>query len=804
MGTSLTLAEAVSLYEDSPCGYASLTLDGTILRSNRTLAGWLGADESGPLQGRAFGDLLTAPSKLLYGTYYASLLQTQGSVGDLALELSRGGRPPLAVMITSRIVTDGDGGPLNVSVSLFDITERRRYERDLLVAKRKADTLADVVRFSETAILTASFDLELETWNTAAQHLLGEPLAEAKSLYELLPKPCLERFVHSLENLAPVIFEQQMSGNTLARITAYPLSDGIAVFLADITQERASQTALQRAHERFSLTTMATSDGIWDLDLETGALYTSARVQAMLGHEERDVTQDADEWLQQVHPEDLPKVRVNQAMSRGIKDERFETEFRVCHQDKSWRWLHSRGMPLLGPDGTLVRMIGSITDVTLRKREDSLTGLHTRLSLLEHLESLIVKPHSSEGGLALFFIDLDSFKKVNDGLSYNVGDRVLLEIAQRLKTFLGSTTVSLAARARADEFLVLLDGVGTPERAYAVAEELHTALERPLLTGAQPVRISVSIGIALPGSATGSAQELLRNADLAMHRAKAEGTGGTVLFFDAMRLNLSERMALEADLYRALEADELQLFYQPKVDLKTEAVIGFEALGRWPHPTRGMVPPDIFIGIAEESNLICEIGRWTIRTAVRQLAVWRQQSVVSLTSTMSVNLSPKQFGDPDLVSFLRSELRRNHLPAASLTLEVTEGVLIGDSDQARRILTELKEVGVGLDLDDFGKGYSSLSYLDRYPFDTLKVDRAFISRLGGADDSSTITRSIVALGHALELKIVAEGVETRDQVAILLSMGCSYGQGYFFARPLPACELEKLLLQRQSSLATVA
>lgn len=793
MGTALTLDEAVSLYEDAPCGYATLALDGSVLRSNRTLAGWMGLDASETLEGRSFQGLLTAASKLLYGTYYSSLLQMQGSVGDLALELSRDGQSPLPVMITSRIMKAGENRPSCVSMTLFDITERRRYERDLLSAKRKADTLADVVRFSDTAILTASFDFEVETWNAAAQRLLGDPLASTSSLYNLLPASWIEQFIRSLETASPVVFEQQVTPGALCRITAYPLTDGIAIFLVDITQERASQTALQQAHERFALTTMATTDGIWDLDWETSVLYSSARVQAMLGMEARDVQQSLAEWLERVHPEDIQRVRVNQAAFLETPNQRFETEYRVRHQDKSWRWLHSRGMPLLSSEGALVRMIGSLTDITLRKKEDSLTGLHTRLSLLEHLDDQV--PRSISGhAFALFFIDLDSFKKVNDGFSHAVGDQILMDIARRLRGFLGANTASVAARARADEFILLLQGVGNGEQAWSAAQQLHEVLERPFLTGEQQIRISTSIGVALASDVVNSAERMLRDAGLAMHRAKAEGPGHTVLFSDAMRLELSDRMALEADLYRAIEADDLLLFYQPKVELRTGEIIGFEALGRWPHPTREMVPPDIFIGIAEESSLICEIGRWTIRTAVRQLAKWRKQAIVSSWTTMSVNLSPKQFGDPDLVSFLRAELTHHHLPAACLTLEITEGVLIGDTEQAYRILAELKEVGVGLDLDDFGKGYSSLSYLDRYPFDTLKIDRAFICRLGSEDDSTTITRSIVALGHALKLKVVAEGIETHGQLERLLAMKCTYGQGYLFGKPSPAVEVERLLL----------
>ncbi|MGI4830801.1 MAG: EAL domain-containing protein [Janthinobacterium lividum] len=799
MGTGLTLEEAINLYEHAPCGYVSVTMDGTILRANRTLAEWLGMHGSGVLEGRAFQDLFTAPSKLLYGTYYSSLLQMQGSVGDLALELSRVGMPPLPVIITSRIIDDGENRPAYISSTLFDITERRRYERELLVAKRTADILADVVRFSDTAILTASFDLDIETWNAAAQRLFGELLARPGSLSDLLPDSCVEQFVRSLETDSPAIFEYKVTSKALCKVTAYPLSDGIAIFFADITQDRASQAALQQAHERFALTTMATSDGIWDLDCETGVLYTSGRVQTMLGMEEREATQAFDEWLKRIHPVDAKKVRMKHAAFREIPGQRFESEYRVRHQDTSWRWLHSRGMPLLGPEGTLIRVIGSLTDITSRKQQDSLTGLDTRLSLIEKLDERISEAKPNHDGCALLFVDIDSFKKVNDGFSHIVGDQVLVEVARRLKTFLANDKRNIAARARADEFALLLNGVHDPEQAWLLAQQLHDALQLPFLTAGQQIRISASIGIALVKTAAGTADHMLRNADLAMHRAKAEGSGQTALFSDAMRLELSDRLSIEADLYRALEAGDLALFYQPKIDLVTEDVIGFEALGRWKHPTRGMVPPDVFIGIAEESQLICEIGRWTIRVAVRQLAEWRMRGLVSSSTTMSVNLSPKQFGDPDLIEFLRIELARNNLPAACLTMEITEGVLIGNSAEARRVLAELKEVGVGLDLDDFGKGYSSLSYLDRYPFDTLKLDRIFISRLGSEDDSSTITRSIIALGHALELKVIAEGIETRDQLKSLLAMGCHYGQGYLFAKPSAASDVERTVLLHGTS-----
>ena len=793
MSAALTREEAVSLYEDAPCGYVFLSLAGTVLRCNNTLARWVGLSSSEDMEGQPFEAFLTAASRLLYGTYYSSLLQLHGVVSDIALELRQDTSQPLAVMITSRLKAAGESQPSYISATLFDMTERRRYERELVIAKRKADTLADVVRFSDTAILTASFDLELETWNAAAQRLLETSLAAVGSLYNLLPESCIHQCKRSIELASPVVVEQQIAPGTIWRITSYPLSDGVAVFLLDVTQERAAQTALQQAHERFALATMATSDGIWDLDWQTDALFTSGHVQAMLGMEAKDLHQNLASWLRRVHPEDVHKLRFSQVVPVQESGQRFEAEYRIMHEDRSWRWFHSRGMPLLSRDGSLLRVIGAVTDITLRKKEDSLTLLHTRLSLLEHLDRYFTGELDKDYGVALFFVDIDSFKKVNDGFSHAVGDQVLVEVSRRLRSFLGTHKDSIAARARADEFLVLLHSVQDSAQAWSIARELHVSLERPFFAGEQLVRISTSVGIALAGEATTSAERMLRDADLAMHRAKAEGTGNTVLFSHAMRLELADRLQLEADLHRALDEDNLSLLYQPKVDLRTREIVGFEALGRWHHPTRGMVPPDTFIGIAEESELICDIGRWTLSVALRQLAEWRQRAAVPLTTTISVNLSPKQFGDPGLVIFLRTELARNRLPATCLTLEVTEGILIGNTEQASRILTELKNVGVGLELDDFGKGYSSLSYLSRYPFDALKIDRAFVSKLGSEDDSSAITRSIVALGHALNLRVIAEGIETLDQLHLLVAMGCSYGQGYLFAKPSSNTELQQVL-----------
>lgn len=802
----LTAEQLHELHEKAPCGYIGTTLDGNLLHANETFATWVGRSKA-ELYNTNLRDLLTAASKLLYDTYYSSRIQLERAVNDIYLDLICRGETTLPVLLTSAVRNGEPGSPDVVLTTMFNVEERQRYEREILVAKRRADTMADVVRHTGTAVLTVSYEFELTSWNTAAEQLWAKQsslLQRGTTVSALFPDDLGMELLQVLENNLSFDSEFQLGPDCLCRAQAFLLSDGVGLFLEDITEKKAQEAALEAAHERFNLVTRATTDGIWDLNLCTDDVYLSARLMGMLGLDPSDTVEKRRFWLDRIHPRDVERFhREMHPLLVGYQS-RVEAEYRVRHENGSWLWLHSRSLSISNVSGEPTRIVGSVRDITKGKLQDSLTGLHTRISLLESLERRLGIEERNGCACAILFVDLDGFKRINDGLGHRSGDHVLQHVGKRLDSILSFSSLSIAARLGGDEFVIVVDEAPTPTFALDLARKVHACVQQPLLVEGRPLNLSASIGVALSTDQRVSAEELIRNADVAMYRAKASGRAQTVLFTESMRQEVHDRMELESDLRLAVKRDELTLYYQPKVVLDTREIIGFEALGRWFHPKRGMVPPDVFIDIAEESSLICEIGLWTIREALSQLARWRRDGVAGPDMTMAINLSPKQFGDTRLIETLKQELEANDLPGASIELEVTEGVLIGDAEEALRMLEQLKQTGVGLELDDFGKGYSSLSYLHRYPFSSLKVDRSFTNRLGSDEGSLAITKSVIALGRALGLEVIAEGIETERQARFLVEMGCSYAQGYLFYKPMPPAELERTLKSPRPILQSVS
>src|SRR6267143_1983527 len=394
---------------------------------------------------------------------------------------------------------------------------------------------------------------------------------------------------------------------------------------------------------------------------------------------------------------------------------------------------------------------------------------------------------------AVLFLDLDGFKMINDSMGHLIGDQLLLGVANRLEKCLRSTdTVArlgetfTVARLGGDEFTVLLDDIKDPSDAKRAADRMMKALATPFILGGKEVFTSVSIGIALSNSAYELPEEILRDADTAMYRAKSLGKARYEVFDADMRASVMARLQLETDLRRALERGELRNFYQPIVALASGEIAGFEALLRWQHPTRGLLGPIEFIPVAEETGLIRELGWWNLREACRQISEWRGGLIAQRRLTISVNLSAKQFLQPNLVEDIRKLLIELALPPEALKLEITESTVMADPSAAVEMLQHIKSLGIHLAIDDFGTGYSSLSYLHRFPLDTLKIDCSFISSMGDDGEGMEIARTILPMANNLRLDVVAEGVETIQQVALLKKLHCKYGQGYYFSRPLSA------------------
>jgi diguanylate cyclase (GGDEF)-like protein/PAS domain S-box-containing protein len=579
-----------------------------------------------------------------------------------------------------------------------------------------------------------------------------------------------------------------------------------AVALARIGTQlshKRAQEGLRESEERYALAARGANDGLWDWNLDGNVVYFSTRWKSMLGYQESEIGDKPDEWFSRIH--DADRERVNQEIAAHQKGEvpQFESEHRVLHRDGTFRWMLCRGLAIHNGSGKTSRMAGWQTDITEGKVSDPLTGLPNRLLFTDRVGRLIKHAKRRKEYLfAVLFLDLDGFKMINDSLGHLAGDQLLVGVASRLEKCLRATdTVArlgegfIVARMGGDEFTVLLDDLKHSDDAKQAAERLMKAVTSPFMLGGREVFTSLSIGIALSNSGYEQAEDILRDADTAMYRAKSMGKARYEIFDADMRASVVARLQLETDLRRALEHGEFHNVYQPIVSLASGQIVGFEALLRWQHPTRGLLGPEEFITVAEETGLIRDLGRWNLREACRQMAEWRADYNAYSQLTMSVNLSPKQFLQANLVEDIESLLRELNLPPQALKLELTESTVMGDPSAAAEMLQQIKSLGIGLAIDDFGTGYSSLSYLHRFPLDTLKIDRSFISSIGNGEDTE-IARTIFPMALNLHLDVVAEGVETIEQLVLLKKLQCKYGQGYYFSKPLSAEAARSLLAEQ--------
>jgi len=564
-----------------------------------------------------------------------------------------------------------------------------------------------------------------------------------------------------------------------------------------------AQEALRESEERYALAARGANDGLWDWNLLTNAVYLSPRWKSMLGFQEHEVEDRLEEWFGRIHDADRERVREEiTAHQRGLTPH-FESEHRLLHKDGGFRWMLSRGLSVFDVSGKALRMAGSQTDITERKVSDPLTGLPNRLLFTDRLGRLIKHSKRRKDHLfAVLFLDLDGFKMINDSLGHLVGDQLLVGVANRLEKCLRSSdTVArlgetfTVARLGGDEFTILLDDLKEPDDAKRAAERLMDALTSPFVLAGKEVFTSVSIGIALGNTAYDKPEDMLRDADTAMYRAKSLGKARYEVFDADMRASVMARLQLETDLRHALEREEFRNFYQPIVSLESGRIVGLEALLRWQHPKRGLLGPEEFIFVAEETGMIRELGWWSLREACRQMRDWRERSDAVLDLSVSVNLSVKQLLQPNLVEDIKKLLLEARVPPQVLRFEITESAVMADPASATELLQQIKDLGIRLAIDDFGTGYSSLSYLHRFPLDTLKIDRSFINNAAADGEGMEIARTIMPMAKNLRLDVVAEGVETMEQVALLKRLQCRYAQGYYFSRPLAPKDIGELLTE---------
>jgi diguanylate cyclase (GGDEF)-like protein/PAS domain S-box-containing protein len=557
---------------------------------------------------------------------------------------------------------------------------------------------------------------------------------------------------------------------------------------------------LARSEERYALATRAANDGIWDWDLVNDRIYLSSRWYAILGLEEPVDDSGPERWLDLVHPDYGLQLRAAIDSHLAGRSQHLECECRMRHADGGWIWVLCRGLAIRDSDGTPTRMAGSIADITQRHvaeerlrhdaLHDPLTGLPNRALVIDRVAQILQRSQRDQAvGCTVMFLDLDQFKLINDSFGHATGDQLLVAIAARLSQNLKA--IDTISRLGGDEFTLLLDGMTSPEDASRKAQDICDLLERPFHIAGRQLFVRGSIGscVSEPDMTAG---ELLRNADIAMYDAKQRG-GGATIFDQAMHQRVVARVTRESELRKAVEQSLIQVQYQPIVDLSTGRLKSLEALARWPEGWPPLSPAE-FIPIAEESRLIGPLGRHVLRTALATLSRWQQAGLVADETCMSVNISRLQLDDPTLPEQILAALNETGIAPERLLLEITESTLMHEPERISKMVTDVCDKGVGLHLDDFGTGYSSLSALLQFPVQALKIDRSFINP--GADEDGSnqaIVRSTITLAHSLNLEVVAEGIETAAQLDSLRALGCEYGQGYLFARPLSPTDAETLV-----------
>ena len=549
--------------------------------------------------------------------------------------------------------------------------------------------------------------------------------------------------------------------------------------------------ALRESEERYALSARGANDGLWVWDLAEDEVYYSPRWKSMLGHGEEEVGGAPDEWLGRVHPDDAEILRsAIQMHLRGLTPH-LEHEHRMRCRDGSYRWMLSRGLAVRDGNGTATRIAGSMTDVTERKLaverlthdafHDALTQLPNRALFMDRLQRAIeVQRRHPESFFAVLFLDLDRFKLVNDSLGHALGDELLVAVARRLtETMRSSDTV---ARLGGDEFAVLIESVEHVADTVRAARRIEDALAEPFQLDGHEIFTTVSIGIAVSTTGYRDPQDVLRDADIAMYRAKARGKARHEVFDTAMHERTVELLQFETDLRRAIDRGELRVHYQPLFELRGGALTGFEALVRWQRGDSLIAAQEI-VSVAEETGLIVPIGEWVLREALRQVKEWDDAGLTGGKLDLHVNLSPRQLLHPNVVERLREIIAAGGVAPERLHLEVTESLLIDNAAAAAELLHALRDVHVGLSLDDFGIGYSSLSSLRQFPFDMLKIDRSFLMD-ADARRVDEIVRTIATLARVLGMSVTIEGLETAEQAERMRDLDVDYAQGFYFARPL--------------------
>lgn len=565
--------------------------------------------------------------------------------------------------------------------------------------------------------------------------------------------------------------------------------------------QRDAEQALRDSEARYRALAHATSQIVWTTDPEGKVVGPLPAWQAYTGQSDGEIRGHG--WVKALHPDDVE--RTLEVWQHALRNrEIYRTEYRIRRRDGEYRLFVAQGVPVLDPTGDIREWVGACTDITERRRmeeqliyeanHDSLTRLPNRTLFNDRLQQALIFSHRHKKPAAVLYMDLDRFKRINDTLGHHVGDQLLQSVADRLRACVRNTDT--LARHGGDEFAIVLSELRDASDIAFVLKKIQDALAQPLVVANQECFMTFSIGVAIYPNDGQDASTLLKNADIAMYRAKENGRNNYHFYTPELDAEGDGLLSLETDLRRALKRQEFRLHYQPRVNVVTGFVDGVEALIRWQHPEKGLVSPADFIPLLEETGLIVPVGEWVLRRACNQLREWQSAGFAPLI--MAVNLSGRQFHDLGLVDNIRRIISEEQVAPEMIELEITESTIMRDAEANTDMLKQLNAMGLKLAIDDFGTGYSSLSYLRHFPIDTLKVDRSFIRDVLTDPDDAAVTSAIISLGHTLKMTVVAEGVETKEQLAFLQQNRCDAYQGFLFSKPLPPEQLTLLLCKGKS------
>jgi diguanylate cyclase (GGDEF)-like protein/PAS domain S-box-containing protein len=568
----------------------------------------------------------------------------------------------------------------------------------------------------------------------------------------------------------------------------------------DISKRIAIEQTLVNNEKRNSMIMQIANDGIWNWHLGTNTAEFDERYYTMAGYEKDEFLANEEEWLKRIHPDDIDYITHSFDSYVAGKTAIYDVEFRFLRKDNNYMWIRGKGKAVESdPSGNRLRFIGTHSDISIQKEHeekilqqahfDSLTLLPNRFLSLDRLDVACKEAERNNELVALLFLDLDDFKKVNDTLGHDVGDQLLINASDRLRNVIRSADT--VGRLGGDEFIIILGGLKSVNEAQPIVEHLLAQFRNMFVINSRELLLTTSVGIAIYPNDAQNASELLRNADSAMYDAKESGRNTYSYYTAQMNESAQRRLAIEEQLHSALARNEFSVHYQPKVDLASAKIMGAEALLRWHNPVLGNVSPDEFISVAEQTGAIIPLGQFVLQQALKQTDTWQRDFDSSFQ--IAVNLSPRQFKDSHLVDIIKQALNETNITPKSLELEITEGVLLSGREQVKEVLKSITDLGIKMAMDDFGTGYSSLSYLRVYPFDVLKIDRSFINEMTSNCKDKALINAVISMSHALNLKVVAEGIETQQQYELLRILGCDYGQGYLFSKPLNVKDMTALL-----------